>query len=351
MKKLPPLRRPSSPLVAVALLIAAALALSCSDGGGGNGTIEKLYGAQGNQLDVYDLETDVATTLIASAGDGGNDVNGQVCLMPDESGNFMMGEDTDQGEGARQGWGIFSPDGTLVGKVVEPETENEAQQIEPFGCAFDGAGRLFVTDVGSGSFTAEDGKLIVFFPPDYETLCILDASLHVPGTVAIDDEGRVYVPETVPPGHVLRFSPPFPASDAECDTTDLNRETFIEDEAMTTPFGIARAANGNWYVSSVVLPPTIREYDAGGIFVRVIIEGDLIGNPAGLDVAGDGTIYYADLGLVPDPEQGFAPGEETGTVRRVAFDDDGNPLTPEIMGQALNYPDAVSVLEIEEEEE
>lgn len=350
MKQHPRLPQRNRPLAGLALLAVAALALSCGGGGGGGSdTVEKLYGAQNNQLDVYDLATDAVTTLIASAADGGNDVNGQVCLMPDGNGNFMMGEDTNQGEGARQGWGIFSPEGKLTGKILEPETDNEADQVEPFGCAFDDEGRLFVTDVGSGSFDAEDGKLIVYFPPDYETLCILDSTLHVPGTVAVDESGRVYVPETVPPGHVLRFSPPFPADGDSCDATAPNRETFIEDEQMTTPFGIARAPNGNWYVSSVLLPPEIREYDVDGNFMRTVIEGEDIGNPAGVGVAEDGTIYYADLGLVEkDPPQFFGPGDHTGSVRRVRLDADGNASTPEILGEGLNYPDAVSILRIKD---
>jgi sugar lactone lactonase YvrE len=323
----------------------ALLLLACG-GGGGKGSVERLYGAQDNQLDVYDLDSGEVTVLIPSER---NNVNGQVCLLPDGSGNFLMGEDTEQSEGARQGWGIFSPDGELVGKILEAQNENEATQIEPFGCAFDLEKRLFVTDVGSGSFSAQDGKLIVYFPPDYDTFCVLDGTLLVPGTVAVDGDGSIYVPETVPPGHVLRFDPPFPADDQSCDSTALNRSTFIEDEGMTTPFGIARAPNRNWYVSSVLLPTEIREYTSDGEFVRSVIEGDDIGNPAGIAVASDGTLYYADLGLVEQPPpQFFGPGDHTGSVRRVRFDEDGNALPPEIMGSGLNYPDAVSVIEVSE---
>jgi len=342
----PPPSRSAPAAIVLAVLAAAALALvACGGGGGGGGKIEKLYGAQDNELDVYDLETDALTVLIPSQQ---NNVNGQVCLMPDGSGNFLMGEDTEQSEGVRQGWGIFAPEGVLIGKLLEPETENEAEQIEPFGCAFDQDDRLFVTDVGSGNFDAEDGKLILFFPPDYESACILDATLKVPGTVAIED-GVVYVPETVPPGHVLAFSPPFPADAESCDPATLNRATLIDDEELSTPFGIARAPNGNWYVSSVLLPPEIREYDTEGNFVRTVIAGEDIGNPAGIAVASDGTIYYADLGLVEQPApQFFGPGDHTGTVRRVRLDDEGNASTPEIINEGLNYPDAVSVLEVDE---
>jgi hypothetical protein len=116
---------------------------------------------------------------------------------------------------------------------------------------------------------------------------------------------------------------------------------------MTTPLGIARAPNGNWYVSSVFLPPAVREYDSDGRFVRTIVEGDDIGNPAGISVGSDGTLYYADLGLVQEEGELPGPGDGTGTVRKVEFDEDGNPQPPVILGQGLDYPDAVSVLEVE----
>ena len=302
---------------------------------------ERLFSPQDNQLDVYDLESGEVSVLIPADQ---NTVNGQVCLLPDSSGNFLMGEDTGQPE-ERAGWGIFSPEGELVEKLPEPTSPGEAEQPDPFGCAFDDEARLFVTDVGTGSFDSADGKLILFFPPDYERFCVLDTSLRTAATVAIGDDGNVYVAETVPPGRVLRFAPPFPRPD-ECDSTPLNRSVFLEDPEVQTAFGIARAPNGNWYVSSVLLPvPTIREYDADGNFVRTIVEGDDIGNPAGLAVASDGTIYYADLGLrqgPDDPLPGPVAGE--GTVRKVTFDDDGTPAPPEIVADGLSFPDAVAVI-------
>ena len=346
MRQLPPPPRSRSAFGALLILGATALLLVACGGGSGKNTVERLYGAQDNQLDVYDLDSGQVTVLIPAER---NNVNGQVCLLPDGTGNFLMGEDTEQSEGVRQGWGVFSPDGMLISKILEAKNENEATQIEPFGCAFDKDGRLFVTDVGSGSFSAGDGKLIVYFPPDYTKYCILDDTLHVPGTVAVDDDGNVYMAETVPPGHVLRFDPPFPADAQSCDTTTLNRSTFVEDDQMTTPFGIARAPNGNWYISSVLLPTEVREYTPAGDFVRTVIEGDDIGNPAGIAVASDGTLYYADLGLVEQPPpQFFGPGDHTGTVRRVRFDEDGNALPPEIMGSGLNYPDAMTIMEVPE---
>ena len=305
---------------------------------------EKLLAPQANQLDVYDLATGEMTVLIPTER---YNVNGQACLLPDGSGNFLMGEDKGQPE-LRAGWGIFSPDGTMVQKIEEPITPDEAEQPEPFGCGFDSEARLFVTDVGTGNFGFSDGKLIVFFPPEYETFCLLDTTLRTAGTIAIAEDGSVYIPESVPPGEVLRFSPPFPTGPDECDSVPPNRSTFIDGgPALQTPFGIVQAPNGNWYVSSVLLPePMINEYDPDGNFVRTIVAGGTGGTPAGLALASDGTLYYADLAIVERPGAAvpFGPAAGEGTVRRVTFDENGTPSLPEIIGSGLNFPDAVSVV-------
>jgi sugar lactone lactonase YvrE len=310
------------------------------DEGGRFGDREVLLSPQANQLDVYDLETDEKTVLIAAED---NTVNGQVCALPDGSGRFLLGEDTGQETGARQGWGIFSPEGELQDKILEPETPNEPEQVEPYGCGFDAEGRLFTSDIGDTGFDSTNGKLIVFFPPDYDSACVLDANIRVAGAIAVDDDGSVLITESVPPGRVLRFSPPFPAGEDECDSVTPEKTTFIEDPDMGTPLGIVRAPNGNWYVSSVFVPTTIREYDATGAFVRTIAEGGDIGSPAGLAVDSNGTLYYADLAIeVSGDDIGPADGE--GTVRRIRFDENGKPLPPEVIGSGLDYPDAVAVL-------
>jgi hypothetical protein len=339
-------------LAAIALFAAGgALAIACEDDGDGNGgkdSVARLFSPQGNQLDVYDLENDQSSVLIAAEQ---NTVNGQVCLVPDGDGKFLLGEDTGQPE-QRMGWGIFSPEGELLQKIPEPETPNEPDQPEPYGCAFTDDGLLFTSDIGSGNFGAEDGKLIVFFPDDYESFCILDSTIRTAGQIGIDDDSNVYVTESVPPGRVQRYEGPFPESAAECESVRPTKSVFIEDPELNTPLGIARGADGHWFVSSVLLPlPTIREYDENGEFVRTIIVaemtvGDPIGNPSGLSVAADGTLYYADLGLEEKPEpQFYGPADNAGTVRIVTFDAEGNPAAPVTIGDGLNYPDSVTVVE------
>ncbi len=302
---------------------------------------DRLFCPEDNRLRVYDIAKGTVSQLISEEA---ADVNGQACLLPDESGNFILAEDKGQPD-ARPGWGIFSPSGAMLRKIPEPESPGEAAQPEPFGLAIDADGRIFATDVGTIQAGAANGKLVVLFPPSYEQGCVLDSGLRLPGTIAIDEEGAVYVPETLLPGKVFRYSPPFPLRPQDCGNVPVNRAVFIEDERLKTPIGIARAPNGNWYVSSVMVPAEICEYDAAGSFVRTIVAADVAGNPSGLTVGADGTLYYADLGLGKHPEGGYpwpAPGK--GTVRRVTFDATGNPSPPEIIIDGLLYPDAVSIL-------
>jgi len=332
-------------LAVLSAALAIGLAALSACGGGGSKTVEVLFSAQANELDLYDLSSDEMTVLIPAEQ---NNVNGQACLLPDDGGRFLMGEDTDQKNGARQGWMIFTSDGQPEKKLEEPQSAGEAEQIDPMGCAFGKDKQLFTSDIGTGDFGATDGKFMVFFPSDYDEACLLDIEVRTAGTIAIDDDGSVLLTESVPPGKVLRYSGPFPESAGECGTVKPAKSTFIEDPEVGTPLGIARAPNGGWYVSSVYVPPAIREYGHDGAFVRVIAEGDDIGNPAGIAVAEDGTIYYADLGLSlttgDDGQPNIGPEDGKGTVRKIEFDADGNPQAPVIIGSGFDYPDAVSIL-------
>ncbi len=352
----PPNRNIGTLLWLTAALAFGLVALSACKNSSGSGTgTEKLYSPQNEELDVYDLITGKMTVLIAGSVDGmavgtGN-VNGQVCQFPDKSGRLLVGEDHMRDLGERDGWSIFSKDGIFQRKIPEPVTAGEAKDIHAFGCAFDAQGRLFVTDIGTGDYNANNGKFIMYFPPEYRSFCLLDLKIGVAGTVAIDQQNNVYVTEGVPPGRVFRFAPPFPTGPAECDPapstvkTPLNKSVFVQDPNMLSPIGIVRAPNGNWYVSSVYVPPAINEYDQNGKFVRTIAQGSDIGNPSGIAVDSKGTIYYADLGLVVE-KTGELPGpaDGKGTVRKITFDKDGKPQPPQIIGQGLSFPDALSVL-------
>jgi len=337
-----------------------------------------LYSPEGNRLRRFDIDTVGSSRLaedifVERASAGGRDINGQVCLIPDGSGRFIAGEDTGQPHPVA-GWGIFDRDGNQVGKLTATYLEGFP---EPFGCAFAPDGRLFTSNLGNQASGEFNGQLILWFPP-YEgfpgpegaypdtdahstNFCKIAIDIGTAGTVATDEQGRVYIASAREPG-VFRFSPPFPTSpDAAggCGATDptgapmadeVHRELFISDpENVFTPTGIARAPNGNWYVSSV-LNGVITEYDGNGNFVRRVLDPPPnpsglplpTGHPQGLAVDGDGNLYYADLALVIDSD-GIGPGPN-GTVRRISFDRDGNPSAPIIIKDGLSFPDGLGLL-------
>jgi hypothetical protein len=122
---------------------------------------------------------------------------------------------------------------------------------------------------------------------------------------------------------------------------------------VLSPAGLALSPDGGFYLSSVITG-VINEYDADWSFVRTILappEGEVIGadaslstgTPLGIGVTPDGTVWYADIGIVNDPEDGFGPGDGTGSVRRIRFDESGEPLPPEVVLDGLAFPDGIGV--------
>lgn len=321
---------------------------------------ELLYSTEGNRLRRYDVDTigtaDINQDILierASVDPGGRDVNGEICFFPDGTGRFVAGEDTGQ-PNPPAGWGVFSTAGTQISKLTATYFVSDA---EPHGCEFADDGTLFTSEVGFQGFGTANGQLIQWFP-ELDTFCKLAIDLATAGSVEIDNQGRVYVTQAAG-GSIERFSPPFPTSDTAeggCGGTDatgapvadsVNRETFATaSQGMVTFSGITKAPNGNLYVSSV-LTGRIAEYDLDGNIVRLLLAPEEAlppiptGHPQGLDVGADGTLYYADLDLVGTlPNVGAGPD---GRVWRIRFDNDGNPLPPEVVRDGLSFPDGVSI--------
>ena len=161
-----------------------------------------------------------------------------------------------------------------------------------------------------------------------------------------------------------RYTGPFPTSDTAdggCGRVDatgaplvsegrITKERFIPgDGNIQTPGGVVLLPGGGFYVASVV-NGVIAEYDADGKFVRRILSPPRpgvpaeTGNPIGLGLASDGTLYFSDIGLQLYPGGGIGPGDNLGTVRRIRFVN-GVPQPPEIMNQGLNFPDGMGILE------
>jgi hypothetical protein len=338
-----------------------------------------LYGAEGNRLRRFDIDTITSPPLVedilierASLDPEGRDINGQICRIPGGGGRFVAGEDTGQPT-PPAGWGVFAPDGTQVGKLTATYFVSGA---EPYGCAFRG-GNLFTSEVGAQGFGANDGQLIMWFPP-YDvfpgppgaypatnaastSFCKIDTGLSTAGAVAVDGLGRVYVASSSGL-RIDRYSPPLPTGpDAAggCGRTDglgspladldrVNKETLAV--APLTYTGLAFAPNGNLYAASIVTGE-ILEIDVSVtpvVEVRRVLDppGALppyaTGTPQGLAVDADGTLYYADLDLVGTfPNLGPGPN---GKIWRITFDGSNQPQVPQIVKAGLAFPDGLGVL-------
>ncbi|MDJ0787394.1 MAG: PQQ-binding-like beta-propeller repeat protein [Myxococcota bacterium] len=390
-----PVSRAAACLCAVAALAILAGASAPSSAS------ELLFGTEGNRLRRYDVDTIGSGRLLeevlierASSGEFGSpsgpgrDLNGQICFFPDGSGRFLAGEDTGQPT-PRAGWGIFDESGEQVGKLT---ATYQVAGAEPFGCAFDPAtGILFTTSVGAQGFGAGSGQLIMWFPP-YEgfpgapgefpdadptsdNFCKLAVDLGTAGSVVVDPDGRVLVAQSGAL-RVTRFNPPFPTGpDAAggCGAVDPQGSPFISPSLvqrdageapfreesllepggqMVTPAGLAISPSGRLIASSV-LTGALNEYDLEtGAFLRQLIPvappislPTAFGNPQGIAIGADGTLYYADLdlqGSIADASS-IRPGPD-GKVRRVRFDPNGEPLPPEVVRAGLSFPDGVALL-------
>ena len=67
------------------------------------------------------------------------------------------------------------------------------------------------------------------------------------------------------------------------------------------------------------------------------------GTPLGIGVAPDGTLFYADIGVVVTPDSA-GPGDDNGSVRRIRFVD-GEPQAPETMATGLAFPDGIGLFD------
>jgi sugar lactone lactonase YvrE len=268
-----------------------------------------------------------------------------------------------------------------IGKL-QPTYQGAADNAENYGCGVLSDGRIVTSDIGNQAQGDGDGQLIIWFPPftkGFRTLangtegkvsyCKLDIGIATAGGIAVDDDDNLYVASARgATAGVNRYPGPFPTSATPaggCDGTDstgapmatnITREPFIATtDNLGTPNAIVPAPTAGpkqtgWYVSSV-FTGVINEYDTNGAFVRTILQppaGETLGaapfstgTPLGLGIAPDGTLYYADIGIVVS-DKGIGPGRGTGTVRRITFVD-GDPQAPETMASGLAFPDGIGI--------
>ncbi|HEX5614436.1 MAG TPA: hypothetical protein VFZ83_04725 [Acidimicrobiia bacterium] len=339
-----------------------------------------VFNGQGNDLAAYSTEAPFDEQLViehnSEENPDGLDINGQICFDPDDPQRFVAGEDTFQSTTGEPGWGVFALTGTTIGELsatqvaeLVPTYQPDQDGAENFGCGFLADGRIVTTDIGNQATGDPNGQLIVWFPPfegDDIAYCKVDVAIGTAQAILVDGDA-VYV-ASARGGGVFRYDvTTFPNDETPtggCDSTDvtgaplasgIERDEFIvgdETNGIATAAGIARNADGNLFVSSV-FNGVISEFSSDGTFVRRVLEppeGEALGEepystgtPLGIGVASDGTLYYADLGIVISAD-GIGPGPNTGTVRRIRFVD-GEPQPPEILGDGLAFPDGIGIYE------
>ena len=350
-----------------------------------------IFSPEGNNLWVYEDAPGYASQqVVTNATENpaqGRDLNGQVCFVPDGSGRFIAGEDTNQPDPV-PGFGVFQLEGDRVGGLSAAQvgklTPTYQSAPDNFGCGFLSSGALVTTDIGNTVTGPADGQLIVWFPPfsggeldrtapnagfDDVAYCKVDVGIATAGGVYVDQDDNVYVGSARPPSNgVLRYSgdwPTAPNADGRCGRTDATGAPLVDPGAVTSdvfiaagghdlasPHSVAPAPEGGLYVSSVI-NGVINEYDAEGTFVRAVLtppageelglEPFSTGTPLGLAVGPDGSLFYADIGIVADPVDGFGPGARTGTLRVIRFLD-GEPQPPDTIADGLAFPDGLGVL-------
>lgn len=366
-------RRDAGPLALFALFLTLA---ACSDGST-PATQVIVFSGEGNRLNAYAPDDDdrKQTVLQTRAQDpNGLDINAQICFARDGSRRFIAGEDTNQ-PNPPQGWGFFQLHGDEVGALsatqigkLTPTYQGSLDNAENYGCGFLSDGRLVTSDVGNQAGGDGDGQLILWFPPfdSFEVAyCKLDVAIGTAGGIWVDADDNVYLASArVAPG-VYRYAPPFPTSNdasGACGRVDatgapladaIQKTRFIPSDAnVPTPTAVIGSGHDTLYVSSVI-NGVIAEYDLDGRFVRRVLEppsGETLGpepystgTPFGLGIDSQGTIYYADIGIVVRNGR-VGPGPRTGTVRRIPFVD-GEPQPPITMDTGLAFPDGIGVLE------
>jgi hypothetical protein len=377
-------------LVVAALLVPAACTSSkksSTTGSGGSTTSTAaprptlVFNGQGNDLAAYLAEPPFTKQLVDHHYDkehpDGLDLNGQICFDPKRPTRFVAGEDTLQDTTGHPGWGILELKGTELGKLsvhevgkLVPTYQKSNDNPENYGCGFLDDGRILTTDVGNQAEGNGDGQLIVWFPP-FESRAVKYCKVTVnlaTGQGLLVDGDSVYLAQARPPnGGIWRYNAKdFPTSDTAeggCDAKDatgapmathVKSKLFIEPgkgNTVATPNAIAKARNGDFYVTSV-FNGIIAEFDPNGRYMRNILQpiaGDVLGakpyttgTPLGIGVGPDGSVYFADIGITVSAN-GIGPGDGTGHVRRIAFDEAGQPQPPEQMDKGLAFPDGIGI--------
>ncbi|HVM41338.1 MAG TPA: hypothetical protein VM618_11245 [Acidimicrobiia bacterium] len=354
-----------------------------------------------NRLNAYDAaDPSVKQTIIEgvhvySSPNGGvgvtdetlrRDINGQVCIDPENPRRFVAGEDTDQDPSANPpvlpGWGYFELDGSKVGNlsVTQLGKLTPASYLgspDNQGCGFLSSDEIVTTTIGD-VFPHEPatGELVLFFGPFDRTdvpSCKLDTTLGTAGGLWVDPDARaIYVATNRPgadglPGGVYRYTGDFPTAatpaggcgriDASgaplVDAGRITKELFIAGAPFSmTPSTVIGSGRGTFYVSSV-FTGTVAEYDGDGLFLRYVLVPPMPPpggaftatgvTPFGLATTPDGSLWVADLGIQPNANDGLGAVHEEGSVVRIEFGTLGLPRPFAVVDESLTFPDGLGV--------
>ena len=259
------------------------------------------------------------------------------------------------------GWGIFELSGTAdrqpcrsrrVGKLV-PTYQPSNDNPENYGCGFLDDGRILTTDVGNQAVGPRRRAAHRVVP----AVRVAQGEV-LQGRRAPDDRPgrarrrRLGVRRAgTPSAAVFRYDGRRPADveharaavatgrtqPAHRSATNVTSTLFIRARegrpASSTPSGSRRDPTVTCSSSSV-FNGVIARVHADGKYVRDILKppaGEQLGakpfstgTPLGVGVGPDGSVYYADIGIVATAD-GIGPGDGTGKVRRIALRRAGQP--------------------------
>ena len=368
------------------------------DGGAEGGetpaeTVRVLLSGEGNNLNIYNLlDGSLSKRQLSVAGDRW-DINGQFCPFPDNPRRFIGGEDLGQtragGDEAvdevKQGWAIWDVTGdsfeeldlVQYGKLIPTYQPTDDSNFENYGCGVLPNGNIVTTDLGEQALGEPTGQLILWFPPfDVEQVAFCKIDIAIPTAMGVYVDGDdVYVASArgVAGGErtagIYRYSGQWPTSadaDGGCGRTDGTGAALVDEGRVSSelfykgltgvsgsPHQMVPTGSGTFYVSSS-FDATIAEVSAEGQMIRMILEpaedddrsadaSYATGDPVGLAIDADGNLYYAGIGLVQDV--GFpGPGDNTGTVNRIPFAEDGEDAMPMRIDEGLAFPDGLGIL-------
>jgi hypothetical protein len=356
-----------------------------------------LFSPEGNNLNAFETAPPFDVQRVNTANHSFNDapsdpdgwdINGQVCVFDHQGTTYLIaGEDTDQPE-VPPGWGVFVLTGSTVGELeldrvsrLVPTFQATEDGPDTYGCGVLSDGRVLTTDIGNTALGEANGQLSLFFPPfdpdptrSDETLpfCKIDEKLATGQAIAVTPDDRAYLNSPRPSddpaataGGVFEYPGPFPtAPDAEggCGETDAvgspaappptkQRVLAAGEHDLASPSGLAHAPNGHWFVASVI-NGVINEYDETWQYVQTVLRppaGEELGEtsfttgtPLGLAVGPDGTLFYADIGIVARPGRTPGPGVRTGSIQGITFAE-GRPSPPEALAENLQFPDGLGL--------